>query len=131
VEINEAINASEMHERSLSNGDGHIDTSMRHENAFQSGYEAGLALGKEAGYRLGYQEGFSDCCKLGNPARAVATTPGTSTSALREPADNRVSRLKGLPCANCGCPSYSDEAQCSRCGTPKATSGRAHSAVVG
>ena len=120
MDMTEAISVSEKLDQEPNNGNGHIHTLKQREDSYQSAYEAGLASGKEAGYRRGYREGFSDCCKLGNPARKAAATSHTSTGASKKAAANCASRLRGLPCANCGCSSYSDEVQCPCCGTPKA-----------
>ena len=102
------------------NGNGHIHTLKQREDSYQAAYEAGLTSGKEAGYRRGYREGFSDCCQLGNPAHGAAATSHTSPDASGKAAANCATRLRGLPCANCGCGSYSDEVQCPCCKTPKA-----------
>jgi hypothetical protein len=120
MDMTEAISVSEKLDQEPNNGNGHIHTLKQREDSYQSAYEAGLASGKEAGYRRGYREGFSDCCKLGNPARGAAATSHTSTGASKKAAANCASRLRGLPCANCGCSSYSDEVQCPCCGTPRA-----------
>jgi hypothetical protein len=115
-----AINVSEKLDQEPNNGHGQIHGLKQHVDSYQSAYEAGLASGKEAGYRLGYREGFSDCSGLRNPASGAATKSHSSTGSSKEAVDNCAIRLRGLPCANCGCVSYSDEAQCPRCMTPKA-----------
>jgi hypothetical protein len=124
MDMYEAVSVSETLDQHPSNGNRHSHTRKQRKDSYQSAYEAGLSSGREAGYRRGYQEGFSDGCKLGKPAGGAAAKSGTGTStgAAKKAADNRASRLRGLPCANCGCSSYSDEAQCPRCGAPKATS---------
>jgi hypothetical protein len=122
MDMTEGITVSEMLEQQPSNGNGRIHMLQQREDAYQAAYEAGLASGKEVGYRRGYRDGFSDCYKLANPAPSAAASPGKSTSvsgASKKTAENRASRLRGLPCANCGCSSFSDEVQCPRCGTPK------------
>ena len=122
MDMTEAISVSEMLDQQPSNGNGRIDTLQQREDAYRAAYEAGFASGKEAGYRRGYRDGFSDCYKLTNPAPNAAARPVRSTSASgasKKTAENRTSRLRGLPCANCGCSSFSDEVQCPRCGTHK------------
>jgi hypothetical protein len=120
MDTNEAIAVSEMVDRQPNNDNGHILTLKRRDVSYQSAYEAGLASGKEVGYQRGYREGFSDGCKLGNPASGTTATADMPIAVSKKSADKRASRLRGLPCANCGCASYSDEAQCPCCGTPKA-----------
>ena len=120
MNMTEAISVPKKLDQEPNNGNGHIHTLKQREDSCQSAYEAGLASGKEAEYRRGYREGFSDCCQLGNPAPGAATTSHTSADASEESAANSPTRLRGLPCANCGCGSYSDEIQCPCCKTPKA-----------
>ena len=117
--MTKTIRVSEMLDQQPNNGNGHIRTLKQVEDLYKSAYEAGLARGKEEGYRRGYREGFADCIKFGNPASIAIAMPNKPTDTSKEAAANRA-RLKGLPCANCGCPSYSDEMKCPRCGTPKA-----------
>jgi hypothetical protein len=50
----------------------------------------------------------------------AAATSHTSAYASKEAAAKYAIRLRGLPCGNCGCGSYSDEVQCPCCKTPKA-----------
>ena len=119
MDLTEATNVSDRLDQQHDVGNGHIHMVKQREDPYQLAYDAGLASGKEEGYRRGYQEGFSDCYKLGNPVRGAAATPETTTDASKKTASNRASRLRGLPCANCGFPSYIDEVQCLRCGTPK------------
>jgi hypothetical protein len=120
MNMTEAISVPKKLDQAPNNSNGHIHTLKQRVDSYQSAYEAGLAIGKEAGYRRGYQNGFSDCCQLGNPAPGAAATSHTSADASKEPAANCASRLRGLPCVNCGCASYSDEVQCPCCKTPKA-----------
>jgi hypothetical protein len=115
----EAISISEKLDQEPNNENGYIHTLKQREDSYQSVYEAGLSSGEEAGYRQGYREGFSDCCQLANPAREADATSHNSTGAFKEAAVNRAIRLRGLPCANCGCASYTDEEQCPSYGTPK------------
>ena len=115
-----AISISEKLDQEPNNGNGYIHNLKDREDSYHSVYEAGLASGEEAGYRRGYREGFSDCCQLANPERAADATSHTSTGAFKEAAANRAIRLRGLPCANCGCASYTDEVQCPSCRTTKA-----------
>jgi len=134
MDMTEAISVSEMLDQQPSNGNGRIDTLQQREDAYQAAYEAGFASGKEAGYRRGYRDGFSDCYKLANPAPRAAARPVKSTSTFggsKKTAENRTSRLRGLPCANCGCSSFSDEVQCPRCGTPKISAVGEQSSAVG
>jgi len=119
MDMTEATNVSGMLDRQLGVGNGHSHAVTQREDSYQSAYEAGLARGKEEGYRRGYREGFSDCYKLSKSTRGTAATAETTTEASKKTASNRASRLRGLPCANCGSPSYSDEVQCPRCGTPR------------
>jgi hypothetical protein len=120
MNMTEAISVPKKLDQEPNNGNGHIHTLKRREDSCQSTYEAGLASGKEAEYRQGYREGWSDCCQLGNPAPGAAATSHTSADASEKAAANCPTRLRGFPCANCGCVSFSDEVQCPRCKTPKA-----------
>jgi hypothetical protein len=130
VDITKANNVSEMHSQRPNNGDGHILTLSLKEDSYKWAYEAGLASGREEGYQRGYREGFADCAKFGDPTPVAAETRNTSTCESRETRGERGNRLRGLPCAKCGCPSYGDESQCSRCGTPKVNAGRKQLAAV-
>jgi hypothetical protein len=130
MNMTEAISVSEKLDQGPNNGNVHIHALKQREDSYQLAYEAGLASGKQAGYRQGYREGFSDCRKLGNPAREADATSHTSTGASKKAEANCVSRLRGLPCANCGCSSYSDEVQCPCCGAPKAHAVGEHSTAV-
>jgi hypothetical protein len=120
MNMTEAISVPKKIDQEPNNGNGHIYTLKQREDSCQSAYEAGLASGKEAEYRRGYREGFSDCSQLGNPAPGAAATSHTSAEASKEAAAKCPTRLKGFPCANCGCGSFSDEVQCPCCKTPKA-----------
>jgi hypothetical protein len=120
MDMTKATSVPKKLDQEPNNGNGHIHTPKQREDSYRSAYEAGLASGKEAGYRRGYREGFSDCCQLGNPASGAAATSQTSTGASKQAAAKCGIRLRGLPCANCGCASYSDEVQCPCCKTPKA-----------
>jgi hypothetical protein len=115
--ITKAISDSEILDQEPNNGDENIRTLKRRGNSYQSAYKAGLASGKEQGYRRGYREGFTDCIKLDNPTRNLSAMRSMSAGASKKAAGSNAIRLKGLPCANCGCPSYSDEVKCTRCGT--------------
>jgi hypothetical protein len=119
MNMTEAISVSEKPNQEPNNGYWPIHALKQPEYSYQSAYEAGLARGKQAGYRLGYREGFSDGSELRNPASGAAATSHASKGAPKERVGNCAIRLRGLPCANCGCVSYSDEVQCPRCGTPK------------
>jgi hypothetical protein len=119
MDMTEAISVSGMLDQQPNNGNGHIHTLNPHQDSYQSGYDAGMTVGKEEGYRRGYREGFSDGFKLGNPTHGAASIPDASKGASKKTVADRASRLRGLPCANCGCSSYSDEVQCPGCGTPK------------
>jgi hypothetical protein len=120
MNITEAISVPKRLDQLPNKGNGHLHTLKHGEDSYQSAYEAGLAGGKEAAYRRGYREGFSDCCQLGNPAPGAAATSHTSANASEKAAANCPTQLRGFPCANCGCSSYSDEMQCPCCKTPKA-----------
>jgi len=102
------------------NDNGHDPGSKRGEDSYQSTYEAGLASGREADYRQGYREGFLDGYKLRNPVRGPAATLDKSAVGSNKTTAKSVIRLRGLPCANCGQSSYTDELDCPGCGTPKA-----------
>ena len=119
MDITEVISVSEMLEPRPKNDNGQVHTLKQREDAYQAAYEAGLAAGREEGYRCGYREGFSDCYKLNNPAHKTASMPDGAKGATKKAEAVRVIRLRGLPCTNCGCCSYSDEAQCPSCGTLK------------
>src|SRR5437899_5863081 len=90
---------------------------------YRACYEAGHAGRWEAGFRHGYQARFGDGRRQGDVGSTAApaaveniagnSQAGDSATGMRKP------RLFGLPCANCGCFFYSDEAQCPRCQTPK------------
>jgi hypothetical protein len=122
MNMTEAISVSERSNQEPNNGYRPIHALKQPEDSYHSAFEAGLARGKEAGYRLGYREGFSDGSELRNPASGAAVTSHASKGAPKETVGNCAIRLRGLPCANCGCVSYSDEVQCPRCGTPKSRS---------
>ena len=130
MNMTEAISVPKKLDQEPNNGNRHIYTLKQREDSCQSAYEAGLATGKEAEYRRGYREGWSDCCKLGSPAPGAAAASRTSAEASKEAAANCATRLKGFPCANCGCGSYSDEVQCPCCKTPKARAVREQSTAV-
>src|SRR5258708_17052068 len=117
--MTKTVSVSEMLHQQPNKGDGHTHALTQGEDLYKSAYEAGLARGKEEGYRQGYREGFSDSIRFGKADRIAAAMPDTPTDTSKEAAANRA-RLKGLPCANCGCPSYNDEMKCPRCGTAKA-----------
>jgi len=119
MNMTEAISVPKKLDQEPNNSNNHIHTLKQHVDSYQSAYEAGLASGKEAGYRRGYREGFSDCRQLGNPTPGAAATSHTSADASKVATANCAGRLRGLPCANCGCASYSDEVQCPCCKTPK------------
>jgi hypothetical protein len=115
---NDVVATSDMGDRDL-NRDDAVHTLERAENSFQSVYEAGLAKSTEAGYRRGYREGFSDGYQSGY-AQAMAVAPrDTPAVELNKTGAKSVTRLRGLPCANCGRSSYTDELQCPGCGAPK------------
>jgi hypothetical protein len=122
MNMTDARNISEMNAQKSTNGDAHVDTIKQHEDLYQLAYDAGLAIGKEEGYRRGYQEGFADCIKFGDPALSTVGAPKMSTGGSTGTTGSRPGRLRGLPCTNCGCPSYSDELQCPRCKSLKMTS---------
>jgi hypothetical protein len=131
MDITEVINVSELLDQLPNNDTGRIHALKQREDAYEAAYEAGLAAGKEEGYRRGYQEGFSDCYKLGNPAHKAASIPDAPKGATKKAEANRVIRLRGLPCANCGCCAYSDEAQCPSCGTLKAVAAGEQATPIG
>jgi hypothetical protein len=116
--MTKTIRVSEMLDKQLNNGKGHIHALQQDEDSYKAAYEAGLANGKEEGYRRGYREGFADSIAFRDPAPGAAVPPDTPTDTSKKAPANRA-RLRGLPCADCGCPSYSDETKCPRCGTSK------------
>jgi hypothetical protein len=116
--MTKTISVSEMLDKRANGGTGHIHKLKQGEDSYEAAYKAGLASGKEEGYRRGYREGFADCIEFGSHARSTTAVPDTASDTSKKTGDNRA-RLRGLPCANCGCPSYSDEVKCPRCGTLK------------
>jgi len=118
----DVLGISEMLDHQPKNDNGHDHGPERGEDPYQSAYDAGLASAREAGYRQGYREGFSDGYKfrLRNPLQETTATPDKSTVESKKTAAKTVTRLRGLPCANCGHSTYSDELECPSCGTPKA-----------
>lgn len=113
------IRVSEILDKQLNNGNGQIHALQQSEDSYQAAYEAGLASGKEEGYRRGYREGFADCIEFGNSGLNATLIRVAAANVSKEAVANRA-RLRGLPCANCGCPIYSDQVKCPRCGNPKA-----------
>ncbi len=99
--------------------------SLHQESLHQAAYEAGYARGHEAGFQTGYKEGFADGLKsvAGAPATAAAQEPGNEADngADRGTGSHEGRRLFGLPCVQCGVWFFSDEAQCPRCKTARAT----------
>jgi hypothetical protein len=113
MEENQAASGFEL-EQPRSNGNGNALSHMleqRNEDPNQAAYLAGLVEGRETGYRQGYRDGFNDGCnrRSSSVGAAAASAP---------PAETSGPRLKGLPCAKCGCLYYSDLTQCPRCKTP-------------
>ena len=108
---------SEMADQHPDNSKGYGCTLEQLDDSCQSAYEAGLAEGREAAFQQGYQAGFMDGCE-----QHFAKAP-SKAAAKRPSAETRGSRLKGFPCAKCGCSSYSDETECPRCRAPKAVRG--------
>ena len=116
--MDERTNVSASLDHQPNNGNGHR---LEHpDRPYQSAYEAGRISGREEGYRLGYREGFFDGWKLVNPASGATAAQDAPTAASGKATGIPSPRLRGLPCANCGCSTYGDELQCSRCGTPTA-----------
>ena len=97
-----------------------LDHQPKNDDSYRPTHEPGLASGIEAGYRQGYRAGFLDGYKLRNPARERAGTLDKTRVESNKTATKSVTRLRGLPCAHCGRPTYSDELECASCGTPKA-----------
>ena len=112
------------------NRDNGMHMFERTEGSFQSVYDEVLAKGREAGYRQGYREGFSDGYKLGQAAAGAATALDTSAADLNKASPKCVIRLRGLPCANCGRCSYSDEPRCPGCGAAKVRAAERYPAEV-
>jgi hypothetical protein len=130
MDITEAVGVSELLDQPPENGKGHIHVLKRQGDTYQSAYEAGLANGKEEGYRRGYREGFADCYKLGASGRSTVTNREPANGTPIKTGTERMSRLRGLPCAKCGCASYVDEVRCPSCGIPKETPVGEQPAVV-
>jgi flagellar biosynthesis/type III secretory pathway protein FliH len=118
------LGISEMLDHQPKNKSSYDHGPKRSEDSSQSTYEAGLASGREAGYQQGYREGFWDGCNLRNPVQEMAATPDKSTVGSKKTRAKSMTRLRGLPCANCGRSTYSDELECPGCGTPKARNQR-------
>ncbi len=99
--------------------------SLHQESVHQAVYETGYARGHEAGYQTGYKEGFADGLKsaAGVAAAATAQEPGNEANngAGNGTGSREKRRLFGLPCVKCGFWFFSDEAQCPRCNTARAT----------
>jgi hypothetical protein len=113
------MSISEMSDHRSNDNKEQIPAFKHNESPYQLAYEAGLASGREAGYQRGYREGFSDGLKLGIPANGAAGSADKPSALSKKSTDKRTVRLRCLPCANCGCALYTDEIQCSCCGTPK------------
>src|SRR5215472_1536903 len=122
--MDDVLGVSEMLGNQPNNDNGHNHGPNHSEGSYQSAYEAGLANGREAGCRQGYREGFLDGYKVRNSVRAIAPTPDKMKIGSNKAAAKSVTRLRGLPCANCGRTTYSDELECSGCGTSKADAAR-------
>jgi hypothetical protein len=116
--MTETMSVSEVLDKRQNNGKGQIHERQKVEGLYKAACEAGLANGKEEGYRRGYREGFVDCIAFRDLALGAAVPPNALTDASKKTPANRA-RLGGLPCADCGCPSFSDETKCPRCGVSK------------
>ena len=79
------------------------------------------ARGREAGYQTGYKEGIADGLTSAAGASATATASEPGNGADNGTGNHRGRRLLGLPCVKCGAWFFSDEAQCPRCKTARAT----------
>jgi hypothetical protein len=79
------------------------------------------ARGREAGYQTGYKEGIADGLTSAAGASATATASEPGNGADNGTGNHRGRRLLGLPCVKCGAWFFSDEAQCPRCKTVRAT----------
>ena len=117
--MDDVLNISEMLDLQPKNEHGQNRGPTQNYDSYESAYEAGLASGREAGYGQGYRAGFLDGYKLRNPAREKAATPHRTTAESNKSTAKSVTRLRGLPCAHCGRPTYNDELECASCGTPK------------
>lgn len=102
-----------------------IDPEQSHESA----YETGISVGKVEGFARGYQQGFSDGFRFANSSTGQAIIGSGPEAGPTRVTDKREARLRGLPCIKCGCPSYSGELQCPRCGSPKEHEGKTQSAA--
>ena len=98
------------------NGRNHTPMPGEFAGLYQGGYEAGFASGRESGYRQGYEAGFEDGRRQGDDNGAPAAVENAAESA----AGMGKSRLFGLPCTECRRLTYSDEARCPYCKTPRA-----------
>ena len=112
--MNDVLGISEKNDKGEDHGLNHSEDSK------QQVYETGLVGGIEAGYRQGYREGFLDGYKLRNAVRRASATADKPIVRSNKAAVKIGIRLRGLPCANCGRSSYTDEQECPGCGIPKA-----------
>lgn len=122
MDTTETIIVPELFGEQLKKGNGNGNLHMlkpREDGSSLSAYQSGLAAGMEEGYGRGYREGFSDGSKLAIPSGAAAAPRYTPTAPAIKAAMYGPRRLRGLPCSECGCASYTDEVKCPSCGTPK------------
>ena len=117
--MDDVLGISEMLDRQPKNDNGQNRGPKQDDDSYRPTHDAGLASGTEAGYRQGYRAGFLDGYKLRNPARERAATLDKTRVESNKTVTKSVTRLRGLPCAHCGRPTYSDELECASCGTPK------------
>lgn len=102
-----------------------VQTLEDEQDSLQSVDDSVLVRNREAGYREGYRAGFLDGYELANAAGAASAPHIAATASQKEGLKN-VTRLRGLPCTNCGRFFYSDEVRCPGCGTAKVNATEAH-----
>ena len=95
------------------------------QDSLQPVQDSVLVRSREAGYREGYRAGFLDGYELANAAGA-ALAPHIGAIASHKEGLKNVTRLRGLPCTNCGRFFYSDEMRCPGCGAAKVSATEAH-----
>lgn len=106
------------------NGNARVHQQGQDAEATPSQNESGLDSGKDRWFQQGYRAGYLDGLVHGlkqtdtGLAGTVANTADRHSPPSKKARDHRELRLRGLPCAVCGCSSYTDEKQCPCCGTP-------------
>lgn len=116
--MTETIGVTELRDKHQDCGKEQIHTLQQGEEIYKAAYEAVLANSKEEEYQRGCREGFADCGAFRDLAPGAAALADTPMDTSKKTPAKRA-RLRGLPCSDCGCPSYSDESKCPRCGVSK------------